>query len=108
MVRRHARIRAKIFGTKERPRLAVFKSNKYIYAQVIDDESGRTLVSASSLSLSDKKGSLREKAQMVGLNIGKAALEKKIKRVVFDRGGFSYSGHIKVFADSARKAGVFF
>lgn len=105
-VRRHKRVRAKVFGTSEHPRLAVFKSNRYIYAQIIDDVKGTTLVSATSLK--EKKGTMREKAEKVGEVIAKAATEKKIKSVVFDRGGFLYAGHIKTLADSARSHGLKF
>ncbi len=105
-VRRQARIRSKIFGTAERPRLSVFKSNRYIYAQIIDDNAGKTLVSVSSIL--DKKGTMLERSVKVGESVGKSALEKKIKKVVFDRGGFLYAGNIKVLADSARKAGLLF
>lgn len=104
--RRHARIRAKIEGTTKRPRLAVFRSNKYVYAQIIDDGKGVTLASASSLK--NKKGTMKEKAEKVGEMIAKAAAEKKIKEVVFDRGGFVYTGRIKVLAESARKHGLSF
>jgi large subunit ribosomal protein L18 len=104
--RRHARVRAKVFGTETRPRLAVFKSNRYIYAQIINDEKGKTLVAASSLK--DKKGTMREKAENVGKKIAAHALQKKIKKVVFDRGGFLYAGNIKVLAESARSEGLSF
>lgn len=104
--RRHARVRSRVRGSKEVPRLAVFKSNRYIYAQIIDDITSTTLAEASSLK--DKKGTMREKAEKVGASIGAVALEKKIKKVVFDRGGFLYTGHIKALADSARKAGLTF
>lgn len=111
-VRRHIRTRKKIKGTTERPRLAVFKSNKYIYAQIIDDVNGSTLVAASSF---DKE--LREKfngrvnaesAKAVGEAVAKKASEKGIKQVVFDRGGFLYHGRIKAIADAAREAGLEF
>lgn len=105
-IRRHAKVRAQVFGTKERPRLAVFKSNRYIYAQIIDDTEGKTLASASSIKA--KKGTLKENAARVGVEIAKAAKEKKVEKVVFDRGGFIYAGHVQVFADSARKAGLIF
>ncbi len=104
--RRQARVRSKIFGTAECPRLSVFRSNRYIYAQIIDDNAGSTLVSVSSIL--DKKGSMLERSVKVGESIGKAALQKKIKKVVFDRGGFLYAGNIKVLADSARSAGLVF
>ena len=104
--RRHARIRTQLSGTAERPRLSVFKSNRYIYAQVINDVLGQTIVSSSSLG--EKKGTMIEKAARVGENIAKLALEKKIKTVVFDRGGFYFAGHIKVLAEEARKGGLKF
>lgn len=104
--RRHARIRAKVFGTEARPRLSVFKSNRYIYAQIIDDEKGKTLAGASSLS--EKKGTMLNKAEKVGAQIAEIAIGKKIKKVVFDRGGFLYAGHIKALAESARKGGLSF
>ncbi|MEN2983936.1 MAG: 50S ribosomal protein L18 [Dictyoglomaceae bacterium] len=109
---RHLRIRKKIFGTPERPRLAVFKSLRYIYAQIIDDTKGHTLVSASSLE-KELKSQLKstdniEAAKLVGKVIAKRALEKGIKKVVFDRGGFLYHGKIKALADSARAEGLEF
>lgn len=104
--RRHGRIRSTLSGTSDRPRLAVFKSNRYIYAQIIDDEAGKTLVSASSIK--ETKGTMREKAEKVGETLAKLAVEKKIKKVVFDRGGFLYAGHIAAFAESARKGGLSF
>ncbi|MCS7201531.1 MAG: 50S ribosomal protein L18 [Dictyoglomus sp.] len=109
---RHLRIRKKIFGTPERPRLAVFKSLRYIYAQIIDDTKGHTLVSASSLE-KELKSQLKstdniEAAKLVGKVIAKRALEKGIKKVVFDRGGFLYHGRIKALADSARAEGLEF
>lgn len=104
-VRRHARIRSHLSGTTEVPRLSVFKSNKGIYAQVIDDSKGVTLASASSLKL---KGTMMEKSAVVGEAVAKMAIDKKIKKVVFDRGGFLYTGHVKNLADAARKAGLTF
>lgn len=107
--RRHRRVRAKIQGTDERPRLCVFRSNKHIYAQIIDDEKGRTLVSASDLEVKDsKKDKKTDLAQKVGQLIAQKAKEKKIKTVVFDRGGFRYHGRIKTLADEARKQGLQF
>ncbi|MEK7569524.1 MAG: 50S ribosomal protein L18 [Patescibacteria group bacterium] len=100
------KIRAKISGDKERPRLSVYRSNRFIYAQVIDDRSGKTLASASDLSL--KKGTKTEHAKEVGKLIGAACQKAKIKRVVFDRNGFKYTGRIKLVADSAREAGLEF
>jgi large subunit ribosomal protein L18 len=104
--RRHKRIRAKIFGTGEKPRLAMYKSNKYLYAELIDDEKGETLASASSKDTKSK--TTKEKAREVGSIVAKKAGEKKISTVVFDRGGFSYTGIIKEAADSAREAGLTF
>ncbi len=110
--RRHKRVRKKVFGTPERPRLAVFRSNKHIYAQIIDDVKGHTLVAASTLDkeLREKlqKTWNKEAAREVGKLIGKRALEKGIKKVVFDRGGFKYHGRIKELADGAREAGLEF
>ncbi len=104
--RRHRRIRAKISGTTDMPRLSVFKSNKYISAQIIDDEKGVTLVQAHSR---DAKGkSMTEKAFAVGGMIGDLAKSKKIEKVVFDRGGFIYTGNVKALADAARKGGLQF
>lgn len=109
---RHLRIRKKIFGTPERPRLAVYKSLRYIYAQIIDDTKGHTLVSASSLE-KEIRSQLKstknmDAAKLVGEIIAKRALEKGIKKVVFDRGGFLYHGKVKALADSARAAGLEF
>lgn len=107
--RRHRKVRAKIQGTDERPRLCVFRSNKHIYAQIIDDKKGRTLVSASDLEVKDsKKDKKTDLAQKVGQLIAQKAKEKKIKTVVFDRGGFRYHGRIKTLADEARKQGLQF
>ena len=105
-IRRHARVRAKVVGTKSRPRLSVFKSNKYFYAQIIDDEKGVTLASATS---SDAKGkTMTDKAKETGISLAKKAKEKKINKVVFDKGGFLYTGKIKAFADGARDGGLVF
>lgn len=103
--RRHARIRARVIGTDERPRLSVFKSNSYIYAQVINDEVQSTLASASSLKL--KKTGI-EAAKEVGTTIAKLAKDKGVKKVAFDRGGFNFTGQVKVLADAAREAGLEF
>ncbi|MFN3301535.1 MAG: 50S ribosomal protein L18 [Patescibacteria group bacterium] len=112
--RRHKRVRAKVFGTKDRPRLSVFRSLKHIYAQIIDDEKGHTLVSASDFDLKSKikkekkKPTKVEIAYQVGELIAKKALEKKIKKVVFDRGGYKYHGRVKALAEGARKKGLIF
>ncbi len=105
-VRRHARIRAKIFGTKDKPRFAVYRSNKFIYAQIINDETGRTLASAS-----DKAGKGKTKtdrALEVGKIIAEEAKKQKVKDVVFDRGGFIYTGRVRAVAEGAREAGLKF
>ena len=104
--RRKSRIRAKIFGTPERPRLAVFKSHKYIYAQIIDDTKGNTLASFDSRKVSGKTPV--ERAKEVGVGLAKMALAAKIDKVVFDRGGYLYAGKIKVVADAAREGGLKF
>lgn len=104
--RRHARIRAKISGTSEMPRLSVFKSNKHISAQIIDDEKGVTLVSAHSRDAKGKTTS--ERSEFVGTTIADLAKAKKITKVVFDRGGFIYTGNVKALAEAARKAGLKF
>jgi large subunit ribosomal protein L18 len=103
---RHRRVRAKVVGTTERPRLAVFKSNTRLTAQLIDDTAGSTLVSVSSAS--EKGKTPRERAEQAAGTIAKAAMGKGIKQVVFDRGGFQYLGTIKAFADAARTAGLEF
>jgi large subunit ribosomal protein L18 len=103
------RIRRKVTGTAERPRLAVFKSLKHIYAQVIDDASGKTLVSASSRDKdSSTKGANAAAAKAVGVLIAKKAKDKGITQVVFDRGGYLYHGNIKALADAARENGLKF
>src|SRR5690554_4209810 len=107
-LRRHIRVRNKVSGTPERPRLNVYRSNGNIYAQIIDDVKGNTIVSASSLSLKLENGGNIEAAQKVGTEIAKLALDKEIKAVVFDRGGYLYHGRIKALADSAREAGLEF
>ena len=104
--RRHKRIRAKIFGTEERPRLSVFKSNKNISAQIIDDQKAVTLVGVHSREVKGK--SLMEKSALVGVAIAQKAKEKKITSVVFDRGGFLYTGCVKALAEAARKGGLKF
>lgn len=104
--RRHRRVRAKVSGTEARPRLSIFRSNKRLVAQLIDDTKGMTLAAVSS---SDEKGKTpREKAEAAAASLAKAAGAKGVKKVVFDRGGYQYAGTIKAFADSARKAGLDF
>ena len=108
-VRRHIRVRTKVSGTAERPRLSVFRSNKGIYAQIIDDVEGKTLVSASTLDKEIKtKASNIEAAKEVGELIAKRAIKAGIKNVVFDRGGYIYHGKIKALAEAAREAGLEF
>ena len=105
-VRRQGRIRSKISGTPERPRLAVFKSNRFTTLQVIDDTKGVTLVAGTTKGM--KKGTPKEKAHELGEIVAKTALTKKIKAVVFDRGEFAYTGVIQEVADGARKGGLKF
>ncbi|MBZ9573020.1 50S ribosomal protein L18 [Patescibacteria group bacterium] len=110
--RRHKRVRAKIFGTSKVPRLCVFRSSRHIYAQLIDDEKAQTLVSANDLELKKpspraKKGKINQ-ALEVGKLIAKKAIEKKIKKIVFDRGGYKYHGRVKTVAEGAREGGLMF
>jgi len=104
--RRHRRVRAKVVGTTERPRLSVFKSNTRLVAQVIDDTKGVTLAAVSSRD--EKAKTPHERAQAAAKTLAKLAAEKGVKKVVFDRGGFQYLGTIKAFADAAREAGLEF
>jgi large subunit ribosomal protein L18 len=104
----HARIREKLSGTTERPRLNVYRSLNHIYAQIIDDQKGVTLASASSLQLKLKTGGNVASAKEIGKAVAERAIEKGVKRVVFDRGGFLYHGRIKALADAAREAGLEF
>lgn len=107
--KRHARVRAKVFGTANRPRLSVFRSDKHLYAQIIDDVLGRTLVAASTIEKSfTAYGGNKKAAEMVGEILGKRCLEKGISKVVFDRGGYLYHGRVKALADKAREAGLEF
>ena len=110
--RRHYRVRQKVSGNDSRPRLCVFRSLNHIYAQVIDDSQGHTLVSASTLDaeiLNDSKGKPKTgRAEMVGLLLAKRTVDKGIKQVAFDRGGFKYHGRVKALADAARKGGLKF
>jgi large subunit ribosomal protein L18 len=103
--KRHTRVRGKISGTAERPRLNIFRSNTNIYAQIIDDVEGVTLASASSLKLS---GTKTEQAKEVGELVAKAAKAKKVEEVVFDRGGYLYHGRVQALAEAAREAGLKF
>ncbi|WP_041695510.1 50S ribosomal protein L18 [Alicyclobacillus acidocaldarius] len=107
--RRHVRVRAKVFGTPERPRLNVFRSNKHIYAQLIDDTIGHTIAAASSLEKGfEGNGGNVEGARKVGRMIAERALAKGYKKVVFDRGGYLYHGRVRALADAAREAGLDF
>lgn len=105
---RHERVRSKICGTREIPRLCVFRSNANIYAQIINDEDGITLVSASSLENKDKIGSNKEAATLVGESLAKKAKAAGITKVVFDRGGYLYHGRVKALADACRDGGLEF
>jgi large subunit ribosomal protein L18 len=105
-IRLKAKIRSKIVGTMERPRLSVFRSNKFIYAQIIDDISGKTLTQANDVKMA--KGTKIERAKQVGKMIAEACAKIKIKKVVFDRNGFKYTGRIKLVADEARTGGLKF
>ena len=108
-LKRHKRVRAKISGTPERPRLNVFRSATNIYAQVIDDVNGKTLVAASSLDKAfEGAGSNCEAAKKVGLMVGERAIAKGIEEVVFDRGGYIYHGRVQALADGAREGGLKF
>jgi len=100
------KIRKKITGTLECPRLSVFRSNKFIYAQIIDDLNKKTLAQANDLNI--KKGTKSEKAKAVGLAISEACLNLKIKKVIFDRNGFRYTGRVKMVAEGARTGGLKF
>jgi large subunit ribosomal protein L18 len=111
--RAHKRLRQRVVGTSERPRLAVFKSERYVYAQVIDDDQGRTLASAASLEPELKgrlagTGANRNAAKAVGETLAERAIAKGIKKVVFDRGGYRYHGKIKELAEAARAKGLEF
>jgi large subunit ribosomal protein L18 len=111
-IRRHERVRSKVEGTTERPRLTVFRSLNHIYAQIIDDSKGATLVAASTLD-PEVTGSLdgkvkKSQAEVVGQIIAKRAVEKGVQQVVFDRGGYKYNGRVQALADAARKQGLKF
>ncbi len=105
-IRLKKRIRVKIAGTETRPRLTIFRSNKFIYAQVINDLTGKTLAQASDIKMT--KGTKTERAKEVGGVIGALCLKAKINEVVFDRNGFKYTGRIKLIADAARASGLKF
>ena len=108
-MKRHVRVRAKISGTTERPRLSVYRSNANIYAQIIDDVSGKTLASASSLEKDfEGNGGNKEAARKVGKTVAERAKEKGISQVVFDRGGYLYHGRVAELAEGAREGGLEF
>ena len=111
-IRRHARVRAKLAGTVERPRLCVFRSLNHIYAQVVDDAQDKTLISASTLDQELRKDlngkTKKAQAELVGTLIAKRALDKGIGQVVFDRGGYKYIGRVQALADAARQGGLKF
>jgi len=110
--RRHTRVRKKVYGTTEKPRLSVFKSLSHIYAQLIDDTTGKTLLTASTTEKGAmnglKHGGNKEAAKKIGTNIAERALEKNITKVVFDRGGYRYHGCIQALANAAREKGLQF
>ncbi len=105
---RHKRVRKKVKGTKVKPRLCVFRSNRHIYAQLIDDEEGVVLESASDFDIEKEKANKTKKAEMVGELIAKKAQDKDIKKIVFDRAGYKYHGRVKALAEGARKEGLKF
>ena len=110
-LRRIKRVRVKIRGTKEIPRLSVFRSNRYIYAQLIDDLEKKTLIGVSEKEMEGKSGkkiSKQDRAKQLGMYLGQKAKRKKIKKVVFDRGGYAYKGRIKALAEGAREGGLEF
>lgn len=107
-LRRHKRVRSKIKGTSVRPRLSVFRSNKHIWAQLIDDERGVTVASAADLGLGKDKSKKTELAHKIGAVIAKKAAEKKIEKIVFDKGGYKYHGIVKSLAEGAREGGLQF
>ncbi len=104
--RRHGRIRSRIHGTAERPRLSVFKSNKFLYVQLIDDVTGKTLAAASTKDMKEK--TMLAKAGGLGKKIAELGKGKKITTIVFDRGGYVYTGRVKAIADAAREGGLIF
>jgi large subunit ribosomal protein L18 len=107
-IRRHKKIRMRIHGTNDRPRLCVFRSNQHIYAQLIDDDKAKVLLSTSDKEIKSKKGTKSDVAKEVGKLIAKMAIEKKIEKVIFDRAGVVFHGRIKAAADGAREEGLKF
>ncbi|MDO8424519.1 MAG: 50S ribosomal protein L18 [bacterium] len=106
--RRHKRVRARAFGTKDKPRLCVFRSNRHIYGQLINDDNGKILAAASDLKVKTKKGSKVDVAREIGKLIAGKAKDLKIEKAVFDRGGYKYHGRIKALAEGAREGGLKF
>lgn len=106
-IKRHIRVRSKIEGSSERPRLAVFRSSAHIYAQLIDDSKGRTIASSNDLDVKEAVAKI-DRSKLVGTKLAQAALKAKVKKVSFDRGGFAYHGRVKALADAAREAGLEF
>lgn len=104
--KRQKRVKAKIFGTKEVPRLSVYRSLQYLYVQLIDDENQRTLIGMTDRNIKGEKLTKTKKAEVLGKELAKKALEMKLKRVIFDRGGNSYFGRVKALAEAARKEGL--
>ncbi len=102
---RHKRVRAKVFGIKDKPRLSVFRSNRHVFLQLIDDEKGKTLLSVSDLKTKNKK---IISAKETGKKLAELAKDKKIKKVVFDKGGYKYHGRVKAAAEGAREGGLIF
>ena len=107
-LRRHRRVRGKVTGTEQRPRLAVFRSNRGIFAQLVDDATGKTLASSSWISLKGATGDKSEQAREVGKRLAAAAKAAGIETVVFDRGGYLYHGRVKALAEGAREGGLIF
>jgi large subunit ribosomal protein L18 len=106
--RRHRRVRGKVVGTAERPRLAVFRSNRGVFAQLVDDSSGKTLAGASWVTVKGLKGNKTDQAKAVGKALADAAKKAGVETVVFDRGGYLYHGRVKALADGAREGGLKF
>ncbi len=108
ILRKTRRVRRKLFGTKDTPRLSVFRSNKYIYAQLIDDEKKETILAVSERKLGQKQGPKFDRSKELGIFLAKEALGKKIKKVIFDRGRYVYKGRVRALAEGAREGGLNF
>ncbi|MCL5970645.1 MAG: 50S ribosomal protein L18 [Patescibacteria group bacterium] len=106
--RRKIRVRSKVKGTSDQPRLSVFKSSKFIYAQIIDDKKGETILGVSEKHLEGKEGQKTNRAKSLGILLAKKALDRKIKKVVFDKGSYAYHGRVKALAEGAREGGLIF